>query len=225
MLTASVVAKTAGQSGPEKVGIRQMGVTPHPDYKKIYAASRRLLGDAAGFRGTLYRACDPTYANTRDLLTGEGSRKYGGRWNAPGAFAVVYLAESLEGAVAETLGLVGRYGLDAAARLPLTLVAVDAVLLTVLDLTDARVRRMIGVTVAAMVNCEWRAENRAGREALTQALARAAFELGAGGVIVPSAVKRTLRNIDVFPGNLSGGARLTIRSSDKLPPPPAPGLI
>lgn len=57
----------------------------------------------ASFRGTLYRVSDPTYANTRDLLTGEGSRKYGGRWNKPGSLAVVYLAQSIEGAIAETL--------------------------------------------------------------------------------------------------------------------------
>jgi RES domain-containing protein len=184
-----------------------------------------MLPTAAPFRGILYRACDPTYANTRDLLTGEGSRKYGGRWNAPGRFAMVYLAQSFEGAVAETLGLAGRYGFNPAARLPLTLVAVDAVLETVLDFTDPRVRKMVGVTLTAMNACEWKRENVAGREALTQALGRAAFEQGADGIIVPSAVKRTFKNLNVFPANLRAPTGLTIRRADKLPPPPAPGVL
>jgi RES domain-containing protein len=200
-------------------------VTPHPNYKAIHEAVRRVLPNATPFRGILYRACDPTYANTRDLLTGDGSRKYGGRWNAPGGFAVVYLAQTFEGAVAETLGVAGRYGFDPVARLPLTLVAVSAVLAAVLDFTDARVRKTVGVTLTAMNAYEWKRENRAGREALTQALGRAAFEHGADGIIVPSAVKRTFRNLNVFPANLRKPAVLSISRADKLPPPPAPGVL
>ncbi len=73
----------------------------HAGYDRLRDAIRKL--DTASFRGTLYRVSDPTYANTRDLLTGEGSRKRGGRWNAPGSLPVVYLAQSIEGAIAETL--------------------------------------------------------------------------------------------------------------------------
>ena len=136
----------------------------HPDYPDLVAALRRASATTASFRGTLYRACDPTYANTRDLLTGEGSRRHGGRWNGPGTFATVYLAQTVEGAIAETLGLPPHVGLDPARRLPLTLVAIEARLGAVLDLTDAPMRRTLGVTLTAMNACDWRNENAAGQK-------------------------------------------------------------
>ena len=197
---------------------------PHPDYKEFRAALRDALPTAIAFRGTLYRACDPVYANTRDLLTGEGRRKLGGRWNSAHSFAAVYLAESAEGAIAEWLGLPSHYGFDPASRLPLTLVAVDAALDVVLDLADAATRRLLAVTLRAMTGCDWRNENAAGHEALTQALGRAAFEGGAHGIIVPSAVKRTFKNLIVFPAHLSGASRLEIRGAEKLPPLSGPGV-
>ncbi len=193
-------------------------------YADLFSAFSRLAANATGFDGVLYRACSPEYANTRDLLAGEGARRNGGRWNAPGSFPMVYLAQSVEGAIAETLGVAGQYGFDPAARLPMTLVAIDATLDRVLDLTDVRVRRTIGTTLTAMTRCAWRDENAADREALTQAIGRAAHQAGPQGILVPSAVKRSLRNISIFPINLEGAARLKIRRADKLPPPPASGM-
>ena len=195
----------------------------HADYDRLRDAIGKL--DTASFRGTLYRVSDPTYANTRDLLTGEGSRKYGGRWNAPGSLSVVYLAQSIEGAIAETLGMASHYGFNPAARLPLTLVAVEAILGAVLDLTDAQVRKALGTTLSAMGKCDWRGENAAGREAMTQALGRAAFANGLHGIIVPSATKRTFINVNVFPSHLGGSEKLSILRADRLPPPPPAGVL
>jgi len=122
----------------------------HPNYVDFLAALQRASTTSVSFRGILYRACDPTYANTRDLLTGQGSRLHGGRWNGPGTFATVYLSQSVEGAIAETLGLAPLYGLNPAARRPLTIVAIDARLSRVLDFTDASTRRILDVTLATM---------------------------------------------------------------------------
>src|SRR5258707_9510197 len=108
----------------------------YPDYNAFLTQLRRLLTTAIPFTGILYRACEPAYANTRGLLTGEGSQKSGGRWNAPDTFATIYLAQSLEGAIAESLGTGAHFGFDPSSRLPLTLVAVDASLHSILDLTN-----------------------------------------------------------------------------------------
>lgn len=43
--------------------------------------------------GAYLRVADPTW---RDPLSGEHARSHGGRWNAPGAFAVVYLNMSVD---------------------------------------------------------------------------------------------------------------------------------
>lgn len=193
----------------------------HSAYKAIHKALRLEMTAARAFRGVLYRACDPIYANARDLLTGEGSQKAGGRWNTPAGAATVYLAQTVQGAIAETLGLPGYYGFDPAKRLPLTLVAVDAELEIVLDLTGPRIRKSMGVTLSAMIGGDWRQENADGHEALSQAIGRAAFELGAHGIIVPSAVKRTFKNLDVFPANLRGTGHLKIRRAERLPAAPS----
>src|SRR5207249_5682069 len=116
-------------------------LAPHPDYQLFKSKLQRHLPDAISFKGTLYRACEPIYANTRDLLTGEGSRKAGGRWNPPGAFAITYLAQTLEGALAESLGTGALFGFDPSTRLPLTLVAIDASLNAILDFSSTRIRR------------------------------------------------------------------------------------
>jgi hypothetical protein len=114
---------------------------PHPDFDTLKTALETalelVLPGANQFRGILYRACDPIYANTNDLLTGGGSQKVGGRWNPPCDIATIYPLQSVEGAIGESLGLSTQYGLDPAKRLPLNLVAVDAELEGVLDFTDA----------------------------------------------------------------------------------------
>ena len=202
----------------ETLESKEATMVEHPDYMRLHAIIQGLWLKAPTFDGTLYRAADPGYANTRDLLNGAGARKYGGRWNAPGSFPLVYLSLSIDGAIAETLGLAGRYGFDPAARLPLTLVAIDAALAKVLDLTDAFVRQTLGVTRAAMNDCPWKLENAAGREALTQAIGRAALRAGFQGLIVPTPLKRTFRHLHVFPGNLGGTGTLRIRRADRLPP-------
>jgi len=195
----------------------------HPDYADLLSIISRVEATAVAFKGVLFRACSPEYANLRDLLAGEGARKFGGRWNPPGSFPVVYLAQSMEGAIAETVGVAGHYGFDPATRLPMTLVAVDARLDRVLDLTNAAVRKALKVTIADMHRCPWRDQNIAGNEALTQALGRAAHAAGLQGIRVTSSVRRTLLNVNVFPKNLPGTDNLKIRRADRLPP--APGVL
>jgi RES domain-containing protein len=193
---------------------------PYPDFPELLQATIRLAPRAISFNGTLYRACTPQYANSRDLLTGAGAFKFGGRWNTPNTFHMVYLSLHLEAAIAETLGLAGHYGFDPATRLPMTFVAVDATLDKVLDLTNASIRKSLGVTIAQLTNCPWKNDNAAGNEALTQAIGRAAFHAGLQAILVPSAVKRTTQNLNIFPNPRGPAGRLRVRRADQLPPPP-----
>ena len=71
-----------------------------------------------------------------------------------------------------------------------------------------------------MINCDWSKENDRGAESVTQALGRAAFDLGVQAILVPSAVKRPMRNVNVFANNLGRGSSLKIRKVEKLTPPP-----
>jgi RES domain-containing protein len=89
--------------------------------ERFRASSARAFAREA----TAFRALQTEYANRRDLLSGEGTRRYGGRWTPPGSFATVHASLDAPTALAESLGTRQRYGLPVAERLPLTLVAFD----------------------------------------------------------------------------------------------------
>jgi hypothetical protein len=57
---------------------------------------------------------------------------------APGSFAAVHASLDVKTAVAESLGTQQQYGIAVAARLPLTLVAIDVRLQELIDLTEGR---------------------------------------------------------------------------------------
>lgn len=58
---------------------------------------------AGPWMGTLFRSTAVEYANRDDLLTGEGARQSGGRWNPPGMFRTVYGCLEPETAMSESL--------------------------------------------------------------------------------------------------------------------------
>lgn len=175
---------------------------------------------------TAYRAVQIEYANERDLLSGEGTKNAGGRWTPPGSFATVHASLEVETAVAESLGTQQRYGIPVAARLPLVLVAIDCRLQAILDLTDEAILECLELSRRRLARCRWRESMDKEREALTQAVGRAAFEQKLEGLLVPSAQKRQGRNLVVFPAQLRPGSSLRIQNVAKLPrserlmPPP-----
>jgi len=162
----------------------------------------------------VYRCSEPTYATKDDLLTGEGSRRFGGRWNPP-SFATVYAAFTDATALAEAKANHLYYGLDPADALPRTIVAVDVKLAKVLDLTDDTVRKSLGVSATRMRGDDWRKLNRKHDESLTQAIGRAVYTVGMEGLVVPACDGG--KNLVCFPENLKDASSVTIRNVDKLP--------
>jgi RES domain-containing protein len=169
--------------------------------------------------GTVYRATGPEYANRRDLLSGEGTKCFGGRWTPPTSFATVHASLDVKTALAESLGTQQQYGVSVAARLPLTLVAISVRLQRLIDLTDDHVLGELNLTRQNLLRCRWRESMDKRREALTQAVGRIAFEAGLEGLLVPSAQVRKSKNLVVFPENLHKHSYLKIQNLDKLPTP------
>jgi hypothetical protein len=87
----------------------------------------------------------------------------------------------------------------------------------VLNLTDDLIRRALRLPVRRLVTEPWREEQEAGREALTQAMGRIAFETNWEGLLVPSAARKDGRNLIIFPANLQTGSRLQIVNKSELP--------
>jgi RES domain-containing protein len=190
------------------------GISDHPDYDQMLRRSATLDAHISSLREVVFRCSEPTYATKEDLLTGDGSRKHGGRWNPPSSFATVYAAFSDSTALAEAKAHFVYYGLDPANALPRTIVAIDAKLVKVLDLTDGTVRKTLGVSATRMRGDDWRKLNRRGAESLTQAIGRAGYESGLEGLIVPACDGG--RNVVWFPGNLRGMSKASIRNVSKL---------
>jgi RES domain-containing protein len=186
-------------------------LTPHPNADLIEGVFTRMLARGLDTRwaGTAYRSVTPRYASSADLVSGAGAKKYAGRWNPPPpqAFRAVYGASTPELAIAENLAQSRRFGIPDADAMPRVLRALEIRLVKAADLTDGLVRRRLHVTLADLAEEPWLDRNAAGREALTQAVGRVAFESGFDGLIVPSAQSRSGYVVVVFPDLLGPGGR------------------
>jgi RES domain-containing protein len=174
----------------------------HPDSDKLARALERCLGLAGQWTGELYRSASPRYANKDDIITGAGSRTAGARWNPPGSFSTVYASLDVETALAEALAHFRHYGLRISKAMPRVLVSLEVKLRRVFDLTDGGVRRALGVSEKRFLVEPWREEQRRGREALTQAVGRLAYDADLEGLLVPSAARKGGVNLIIFPANL-----------------------
>jgi RES domain-containing protein len=170
--------------------------------KRVDLATRlvNLVHRARDLRGSVYRSAAPKYANSTDLLSGEGSRKVGGRWNPVGV-AAVYGSFTPQTALEEMLAHANYYRLPIHASMPRTFIAIEFTLKAVLDLTDGRNRQALAVSEKRLMTCDWRAEMRAGKTPLTQQVGLAAANAGLEGLLVRSAADSTGVNLIVFVEN------------------------
>ncbi len=128
------------------------------------------------FRGTVYRAHNPQWAWTP--LSGEGARRYGGRFNRPGV-AALYCSLSPLTAIREAQPL-GR------PMQPLTLCAYEVDAEPVFDAADPALLRATGATEADLVCPTWEADMLEGSVAASQRLADRLMAEGYWGMLVRS---------------------------------------
>jgi RES domain-containing protein len=155
-----------------------VGLPPHPDSQRIAKGIRRCLPLIVPWSGDLFRVTGQKYANQRDVVTGEGGRKAGGRFNGKGSCRALYNALDVATATNESLAYSRYQGIPDAEALPVTLISLRVRNLEVLDLTKGEVRKALGISRKRLLQ-PWRADQYAGREALTQAVGRQA---GAAGI-------------------------------------------
>lgn len=192
--------------------MRLQRLQPH----RRFAELRRLLhGHPDWFgpwAGTVFRFQTVAYPAPRDVLSGEGARQHGGRWNPPGLSAL-YGSTKDATALQECKANDRYYGV--VTKGPRLLVAIEARLDRVLDLTKPGMRRKLGVTLAGLASEDWRMQLAAGRESVTQAVGRAVVASGGSGLLVcSSAVPRGV-NVVMFPG-INSGDDLAVVEAEKL---------
>jgi RES domain-containing protein len=173
---------------------------PHAEFDRIAAAAARLFAAGYGVRvcETVYRAAHPSYSDIPDLISGAGSMLRGSRWNPPGGLRVLHASDAPEHAIAETLANYRKFGLPLPEDLHLVVRASHCDVRGVLDLGDGAVRHALRVSEDRMLEADWQVENAGGREAVSQAVGRAAARAGFAGLLAPSAAVRGGLNIVVF---------------------------
>lgn len=152
--------------------------------------------------GRFFRLVHQRYRD--GLLSTQGSLKYGGRYNPPGAFGALYLADSEALAQTEVLRAVGD---------PSALAAVFVCgeirvrLQRVLDLTDPQVLKALGIERTMLLADT---DDRQRDHAFTRQLGQLARAAGFEALKVPSVTSQGA-NLVVFPENLSAPDQLDLR--------------
>ena len=126
------------------------------------------------YSGEGWRQLSPRH----DPLSGEGARLHGGRFNAPASFPVLYVCRTRPCALAEMHRLGERHAIGVPGLLPRHLYRYDIHLDRVLNLTDAEVRREVGVGLEVLTGPDW---------TTCQELGANAHALGAQAILSPSA--------------------------------------
>jgi RES domain-containing protein len=162
--------------------------------------------------GTLFRFHTVDFPTVKDVLSGDGARKHGGRWNPPG-FSTVYGSTTDTTALEECQASDRYYGV--VTKSPRLLVAIEADVNRMLDLTNPDLRRELDVTLMELAAEDWRKLLAVGKESFTQALGRAVAATGGSGLLARSAAVRRGVNVVIFRG-VCPGDELQIVDAAKL---------
>lgn len=119
----------------------------------------RLAGRALDLEG--YRNQAPGF----DPRSGEGARRFGGRFNPPHSFPVIYLCTTRPCVVAELTRQVERQGLSIDGFLPREVYRLTASLQRVLDLTDPEVVAALGLVADDLLRDDWSLTHEVGEAA------------------------------------------------------------
>jgi RES domain-containing protein len=187
------------------------------DPDKLATRLTQSLPLATSFSGVCYRNVSPRYATQRDILSTTGSRIRGGRYNLVNTFEVLYLSCDPFTCLKETLSQGGQAIIEPADFLPRTIIGIEVSVSFVLDLTNHRMRRRLGLTKSILTDTDWlNIQEEDHREAVTQALGRLCREAGFEAWLVPSAVCAGV-NLNIFPDRLRPTSSLIVIRGGELP--------
>lgn len=189
---------------------------PHPRRDDLLEALERSRKFFQPVNVTAYRSVELQFARSSHLLDGKGSLAHGSRWNAPKAFKTVSLCLEPLGADQEAMRRAAYYGWSADMLKPRLRVAVTTQLQSVLCMKQKAAPGLQQVLMAELLREDWRKVNDSGKESLSQAMAWAAREKGAEGLLVPSAAVESSHNLVLFVDRLHPGSLLKIENQEEL---------
>jgi RES domain-containing protein len=165
-----------------------------------------VLQWAVPFADICFRCVSLKFGNAEDIVSTRGSFEKGGRYNSAGTFGVLYLSCDIHTSFEEIKKYLLRHGFEVDTLLPCIIVGIKVNLNCVLNLTDANMRRRLGIAKQSLIAPDWEMrQDLDSEEALTQQIGRQAREAGFEAILVPSAVWRG-NNLNVFPDCVLTGA-------------------
>lgn len=168
------------------------------------------------WKGTIYRVTTLKYRHPREILLGEGSYRYGGRWNAIGSFHAVYGSVDDVTALKESKANAEYANLPYPFRETRLVVAIEIALSRVVDLTAGEILKQLAVTEEELRTEDWRKVQEQGFEPLTQALGRAIFAAKGEGLLARSARVESGINVAYFPENKLRGSEVRLWQAQQL---------
>jgi RES domain-containing protein len=170
------------------------------------------------YSGYTYRVIEGRWRN--DPLSAIGALQGGGRYNAPGAFSLLYTANSRITAFKETQALFDTEDgqLHDVPRNPELVLTLEIALLCVLDLTDPDLSATLGTSREELVSTTPSRFilNSQGKTTPTQDLGAVCYlSQRISALKVPSAAHSDGFCLDIFPDRLFVGERLAIRDEQR----------
>jgi RES domain-containing protein len=191
--------------------IREVNVVPNPRYSIFLAELRKIRRPFSKWADVLFRATPLPYAQAAKLLNGMGSLSQGGRWSAAGTFPAVNTSTAAATAYAESGASFTYYNFAPSDVRPKLVVVARARLHKVIDLVRGRgLRSKPWVELDKLLAEDWHKVNNSNHESLSQAFGRAAHDLGAEGLLVPSVRVPGGVNLVYFPQSLVAKSRVEI---------------
>lgn len=187
-------------------------IQPNPRFEELRAILGAHPNWLKPWSGAFFRFQTVDFPTAKDVISGKGASQHGGRWNSPG-INVLYGSTTDTTALEECKANDRYYGV--VTKAPRLLVAIEAQLSRLLDLTDPAIRRQLSITLKELSAEDWRKLQRAGQESLSQTIGRAAVAAGASGLLVRSAAVPRGINVVVF-AKAHQADRLAVVEGDKL---------
>jgi len=191
-----------------------MNVRPNPRYAEFVYRIGRLSPAPARWAGLTFRSVELEHASPDEILSGEGSRRFGGRWNAPETFPVIYSSTRPGTAIEEAFQLAADYELSPDDLKPRITCGVEWDLARVIDLTQNNLPAWL--KLANWMQEDFLRINDAGFETLCQAFGRAARNSMISAILCPSARMEGGVNVVVFRDRLRRTETMRLLGEDEL---------
>jgi RES domain-containing protein len=185
---------------------------PNPLYDPLHAILRQEL--FGSWSGVIFRSVSPRYARADDIVSGYGSYRAGGRWNAPGIYAIYGSIEPGLAADESFNFLLQHFGWENRDIPPRMVVGIRVSLQAVLDLTNPP-SVLHQFNLEELLSEDWRKMNGEQKESRSQALGRVVAELGEG-ILAPSRI-RMGKNLVIYLRSLKAGSRIEVLGEGDLP--------